>query len=533
MADDETDPNGTIWDYNELRPVDGDGDCFPASALVCLLLPLLRKDLIHNFEQMYVWLASPAFPEACQEEVLAAAQALRNYWSQDFDVRALQGDFKPQWLAMTKALRTKCYQAMQNLPKDLISEDLQAILTPMQSESALSTPGKFVPVEWAYGLSAITKKPVYVLLWDNADLHCLAYDASTCAYPPPRRTTEAAAVGDLPADAIVLYFHNFEAPGSHAKAEVDVTAGNCNHFDSVQMAGLGSCPAEWVVSNLLWRSSDAFKLKERTTCGVCRKIREEGFGHACSRCQVNVCANAFDPAQSCCVLADKNNAEGSVVCKVCDTSLPVAVIDLTVIDLTVVHATVGDGTVQEPFVTPVRKQAASRKRKLEETAVDLTDKAARKELTETSAKWRCIEALCRRTGYLCPPGFESNTTWWKDVAKHSTLLPNYDPADRPDFFQCSAIVPDSEESWLQSEKKWIATHLTVATEVFTLAKAHDKLRNWSHDPDLRRRLQKVTIRIKGHTRAHPTMWGEMEVTLTTLIILTLMTLFTLITLIGN
>ena len=231
-----------------LRPVQGDGNCFQASGLVSLLLPLLREEQITKFQKMYLRLVSP---EACHDstQVHAAAQALLRYWSQNFDVRALQGDFKAQWLAMTKALRTKCYQAMQNLPKDLISELLQAILDPMLTESTLSEPGKFVPVEWAYGLSAIAKKPVYVLMWDNVDIHCLKYDATTCAYPPPHQ----ADAFNLPADATVLYFNKFELPESHDEAsatEVDVTAGKCNHYDSVHLHELGSCPASaWLVGD--------------------------------------------------------------------------------------------------------------------------------------------------------------------------------------------------------------------------------------------------------------------------------------------
>ena len=236
-----------------MRPVQGDGNCFQASGLVSLLLPLLREEQITKFQEMYHRLVSP---EACRHDstqVHAAAQALLSYWSQDFNVQALQGDFKAQWLAMTQALRTKCYQALQNLPKDLISVLLQAVLTPMLTESTLLEPGKFVPVEWAYGLSAIAKKPVYVLLWDNVGIHCLKYDATTCAYPPPYVCVRADAF-DLPADAILLYFCKFEPPESHAEAsatEVDVTAGKCNHFDSVHILELGSCPPAfaWVVGD--------------------------------------------------------------------------------------------------------------------------------------------------------------------------------------------------------------------------------------------------------------------------------------------
>jgi hypothetical protein len=249
----------------------------------------------------------------------------------------------------------------------------------------------------------------------------------------------------------------------------------------------------WTEDLLAWRQSDAYL--HATMCGVCKIVRDSstGFGHACGTCGSNVCKN-FE--WTCCKLTRAEDPEGSVTCHLC-------------------FAIATASTFTTPNAKRTEKKTKSRKRKgLQAEGAGEPDASAvayRREFKETNAKWRATEELCKRQGYLAPPGTLTSTSWWKDVAKYSTMLPNWDPADRKDFACFSTLGPtDSGVPWLAHEVHWIAMQTGVATEIWTMAKTQGKIRNWAHDPILKQRLQKVTVHIPGKTRAHPTMWGELE-----------------------
>jgi hypothetical protein len=172
----------------------------------------------------------------------------------------------------------------------------------------------------------------------------------------------------------------------------------------------------------------------------------------------------------------------------------------------------GNAIQTQPDMNKVKsKSSRNPKRKTDNPGPSSADIAVRKENVETNAKWRSIVELCKRTGYLAPSGDLINTTWWKDVQKYSVLLPAWDSSDRPDFFFSNAWDAGvTDMPALTKESSWLVFEKAVAEEIFELAKTHGYLQNWAHDPALKQRLQKVIIRIPGHTRALATMWGELE-----------------------
>jgi hypothetical protein len=509
----------------DLRVVSGDGNCFFASAMVCLLLPTLKCDDREVFEKWYAKIVFTYDPTQHQREALTAAKALHEYWLSNFNDNRLEGDFQTQWLNMAMAFRLRIGSVMENIQsfegvgaKDFLSH-LEAAGC---FEKSLLKACAYIPLEWSYGLSNFVNRPVHMFSWDDDGLKCAEYNGtqSGCYWPP--KMVE----GSNEATQIILYFHKFESKDvPEHSGEVDHRAHKANHFDSIHPQDLGPCPQNipwiedwqkemnedplnppaptetpipdhvqgaWTEDLLAWRKSDAYV--HATMCGVCKIVRDSstGFGHACGTCGSNVCKNF---AWTCCKLTRDEDTEGSVTCHLC-------------------FAIATASTFTTPNAKRTEKNTKSRKRKAEGAGEPDSITSAvvtRREFKETNAKWRATEQLCKRQGYLAPPGTLANTSWWKDVAKHSTMLPNWDPTDRKDFACFSTLGPASSGvAWLKHEVHWIAVQTGVASEIWTLAKTQGKIRNWAHDPILKQRLQKVTVHIPGKTRAHPTMWGELE-----------------------